>query len=151
MKGNKTFQSELTEKKKPIVLFFSGPTGVGKTESAKLLAKNLMFSEDAMIRFNMSEYMEQASLSKLIGTSPGYIGFEQNGRLTEAVNKNPNTIILLDEFEKAHPRISDIFLSIFDEGEIADSKNNVIDFRNTIIILTSNIGTQKKKQSRFSK
>ncbi|WP_394555368.1 hypothetical protein C1N61_27920 (plasmid) [Priestia aryabhattai] len=145
----KHFRSELTEKKKPIVLFFSGPTGVGKTESAKLLAKNLMFSEDAMIRFNMSEYMEQASLSKLIGTSPGYIGFEQNGRLTEAVNKNPNTIILLDEFEKAHPRISDIFLSIFDEGEIADSKNNVIDFRNTIIILTSNIGTQKKSNLGF--
>lgn len=145
----KRFKSELTEKKKPIVLFFAGPTGVGKTESAKLLAKNLLFSEDAMIRFNMSEYMEQASLSKLIGTSPGYIGFEQNGRLTEAVSKNPNTVILLDEFEKAHPRISDIFLSIFDEGEIADSKNNIIDFRNTIIILTSNIGTQKKSNVGF--
>lgn len=147
----KRFKSELTENEKPIVLFFAGPTGVGKTESAKLLAKNLMFSEDAMITFNMSEYMEQASLSKLIGTSPGYVGFEQNGRLTEAVSKNPNTIILLDEFEKAHPRISDIFLSIFDKGEIADSKNNVIDFRNTIIILTSNIGTQKKNNVGFQR
>lgn len=124
---------------KPAVLFFAGPTGVGKTESAKALAECLFDDEKMMQRFDMSEFMEEHSVSKLIGSPPGYKGDEE-GQLTEKVRRNPYSIILLDEFEKAHPKIANIFLQLFAEGRLTDSKGRTVDFKNTIIILTSNIG-----------
>ncbi|MED3831529.1 ATP-dependent Clp protease ATP-binding subunit, partial [Priestia megaterium] len=125
---------------KPVVLFFAGPTGVGKTESVKVLAETLYDSKKAMIRFDMSEYAEPTSVTKLIGASPGYLGYDQGGALTEKVYKTPHSIILLDEFEKAHPTISETFLQVFDDGILTDSKDKNVDFSQTIIILTSNIG-----------
>lgn len=124
---------------KPAVLFFAGPTGVGKTESAKALAECLFNDEKMMHRFDMSEFMEEHSVAKLIGSPPGYKG-EEEGQLTEKVRRNPHSIILLDEFEKAHPKIANIFLQLFAEGRLTDSKGKTVDFKNTIIILTSNIG-----------
>ncbi|RJS89839.1 ATP-dependent Clp protease ATP-binding subunit, partial [Ureaplasma urealyticum] len=121
---------------------FLGPTGVGKTELAKTLAKELFNSEKALIRFDMSEYMEKHSVSKLVGAPPGYIGYENAGVLTESVKRKPYSILLFDEIEKAHPDILNILLQILDEGSIKDAKNNEINFKNTIIIMTSNIGAE---------
>lgn len=141
---------KLKKKKKPTVLFFAGPTGVGKTESVKALAESLFGSEDAMYRFDMSEYMEEHSISKLIGTPPGFIGHDEEGQLTEKIRRNPYSIILLDEFEKSHPKVSNLFLQLFDDGRLTDSKGRTVDFRNTLIILTSNIGVKESRHVGFN-
>ena len=128
---------------RPIGSFlFLGPTGVGKTELAKTLAKNLFDDEKNMIRFDMSEYMEKFSVTRLIGAPPGYVGYEEGGQLTEAVRRKPYSVLLFDEVEKAHPDVFNIFLQILDDGRVTDSQGKLIDFKNTIIILTSNLGSQ---------
>ena len=133
---------------RPIGSFlFVGPTGVGKTELAKQLAKQMFGSEDAMIRFDMSEYMEQYSVSKLIGSAPGYVGYEEAGQLTEQVRHNPYSLILLDEIEKAHPDVLNLFLQILDDGRLTDSQGRTVSFKDTIIIMTSNAGQGIKNAS----
>ena len=128
---------------KPIGSFlFLGPTGVGKTELAKSLAQNLFDDENAMVRIDMSEYMEKYSVSRLIGAAPGYVGYEEGGQLTEAVRRKPYVVVLFDEIEKAHPDVFNILLQVLDDGRITDSQGRTVDFKNTIIILTSNIGAQ---------
>jgi len=127
---------------KPIGSFlFLGPTGVGKTELAKTLAATLFDSEDHFIRIDMSEYMEKHSVSRLIGAPPGYVGYEEGGQLTEAVRRNPYSVLLLDEIEKAHPDVANILLQILDDGRITDSQGRLVNFTNTVIIMTSNIGS----------
>ena len=129
--------------RRPIGSFiFLGPTGVGKTELAKALANQLFDSEDHMVRIDMSEYMEKYSVSRLVGAPPGYVGYEEGGQLTEAVRRNPYSIILLDEIEKAHPDVFNILLQVLDDGRITDSQGRLVDFKNTVIIMTSNIGSQ---------
>jgi ATP-dependent Clp protease ATP-binding subunit ClpB len=133
----------LKDPKRPIASFlFLGPTGVGKTELAKALAEQLFGDEDAMIRLDMSEFKEEHSVAKLIGAPPGYVGYEEGGKLTEAVRRKPYSVILLDEIEKAHPRVFDLFLQVLDDGRLTDSKGRTVDFRNTVIIMTSNVGSQ---------
>ena len=133
---------------RPIGSFlFVGPTGVGKTELAKQLAKQMFGSEDAMIRFDMSEYMEQYSVSKLIGSAPGYVGYEEAGQLTEQVRHNPYSLVLLDEIEKAHPDVLNLFLQILDDGRLTDSQGRTVSFKDTIIIMTSNAGQGIKNAS----
>lgn len=128
---------------KPIGSFlFLGPTGVGKTELAKSLAQNLFDDENAMVRIDMSEYMEKYSVSRLIGAAPGYVGYEEGGQLTETVRRKPYAVVLFDEIEKAHPDVFNILLQVLDDGRITDSQGRTVDFKNTIIILTSNIGAQ---------
>ena len=128
---------------KPIGSFlFLGPTGVGKTELAKSLAQNLFDDENAMVRIDMSEYMEKYSVSRLIGAAPGYVGYEEGGQLTEAVRRKPYAVVLFDEIEKSHPDVFNILLQVLDDGRITDSQVRTVDFKNTIIILTSNIGAQ---------
>jgi ATP-dependent Clp protease ATP-binding subunit ClpB len=127
---------------RPIGSFiFLGPTGVGKTELAKALAQSLFDSEDHMIRIDMSEYMEKHAVSRLIGAPPGYVGYEEGGQLTEAVRRNPYSVILLDEIEKAHPEVFNILLQMLDDGRVTDSQGRTVDFKNTVIIMTSNIGS----------
>nr|WP_081657801.1 AAA family ATPase [Sporosarcina ureae] len=127
---------------KPIGSFlFLGPTGVGKTELAKTLAATLFDSEDHFVRIDMSEYMEKHSVSRLVGAPPGYIGYEEGGQLTEAVRRNPYAVVLLDEIEKAHPDVANILLQILDDGRITDSQGRLVNFTNTVIIMTSNIGS----------
>jgi ATP-dependent Clp protease ATP-binding subunit ClpC len=131
----------LTEGSKPIAtLMFLGPTGVGKTELAKALAYTVFGDEDALIRIDMSEYMERHSVARLIGAPPGYVGYEEGGQLTERVRRKPYSVLLLDEIEKAHPDVHNILLQVFDDGRLTDGKGRVVDFTNTIIIATSNIG-----------
>jgi len=131
----------LNERNHPIAtMFFMGPTGVGKTELAKALTAELFGNETALIRIDMSEYRERHSVARLIGSPPGYVGYEEGGQLTEAVRRTPHSVILLDEIEKAHPEVTNIFLQIFDDGRLTDGKGRVVDFSNTIIIATSNIG-----------
>jgi ATP-dependent Clp protease ATP-binding subunit ClpC len=133
----------LKSPKRPVGSFlFLGPTGVGKTEMAKSLAVFLFGSENAMIRLDMSEYMEKHSVSKLIGSPPGYVGHEEGGQLTEKVKRNPYSVLLLDEIEKAHPDVFNILLQVFEDGQLTDSLGNTIDFKNCIIIMTSNIGAR---------
>lgn len=128
---------------RPIGSFiFLGPTGVGKTELAKTLAQALFDSEEQIIRIDMSEYMEKHSVSRLIGAPPGYVGYEEGGQLTEAVRRKPYSVILLDEMEKAHPEVFNILLQMLDDGRVTDSHGRVVDFKNTVIIMTSNIGSQ---------
>ena len=132
----------IKDERKPIGSFiFLGPTGVGKTELAKALAANLFDSEDHFIRIDMSEYMEKHSVSRLVGAPPGYIGYEEGGQLTEAVRRNPYSVVLLDEIEKAHPDVANILLQILDDGRITDSQGRLINFSNTVVIMTSNIGS----------
>lgn len=121
---------------------FLGPTGVGKTELAKALAEDLFDSEKHMVRIDMSEYMEKASVSRLVGAAPGYVGYEQGGQLTEAVRRNPYTIVLLDEIEKANPDVFNILLQVLDDGRLTDGQGRTVDFKNTIIIMTSNLGSE---------
>src|SRR2546430_15581413 len=121
---------------------FLGPTGVGKTEVARSLAAFLFGSEKAMIRFDMSEFMEKHSVSKLIGSPPGYVGYEEGGQLTERVRRNPYSVLLFDEIEKAHPDVFNILLQVYEDGILTDALGNTIDFKNTIIIMTSNIGAR---------
>jgi ATP-dependent Clp protease ATP-binding subunit ClpC len=131
---------------KPIGSFiFLGPTGVGKTEMAKVLARYLFDNDDALVRIDMSEYMEKFAVSRLVGAPPGYIGYEEGGQLTEKIRRKPYAVILLDEIEKAHPDVFNIMLQVLDEGFITDSLGRKVDFRNTIIIMTSNIGSRQLK------
>ena len=128
---------------KPIGSFlFLGPTGVGKTELAKSLADTLFDDESNMVRIDMSEYMEKHSVSRLIGAPPGYVGYDEGGQLTEAVRRKPYSVVLFDEVEKAHPDVFNILLQVLDDGRITDSQGRTVDFKNTILIMTSNIGAQ---------
>lgn len=136
--------------KKPSSFLFAGPTGVGKTELAKSIAKFILRSEKSLIRFDMSEYMEDVSVAKLIGASPGYVGYDEGGKLTNAVKNNPYSVILFDEIEKAHPKVYNIFLQILDDGILTDGKGKLVDFSNAVIIFTSNIGTTGVKHTGFA-
>ena len=136
----------LKDPNKPIGSFiFLGPTGVGKTYLAKVLAKYLFDSEDALIRIDMSEYMEKFAVSRLVGAPPGYVGYEEGGQLTEKVRRKPYSIVLLDEIEKAHPDVFHLLLQVLDDGQLTDSLGRKVDFKNTIIIMTSNIGSRQLK------
>lgn len=136
-------RSGMKDPNKPMGSFmFLGPTGVGKTELAKVLAQNLFDSEKALVRIDMSEYMEKHSVSKIIGAPPGYIGYDEGGNLTEIIRKKPYAVVLFDEIEKAHPDVFNILLQVLDDGRITDSKGRLVDFKNTIIIMTSNIGSK---------
>lgn len=133
----------LQDPNRPLGSFlFLGPTGVGKTELAKALAEDLFDSEEHMVRIDMSEYMEKHSVSRLVGAPPGYVGYEEGGQLTEAVRRSPYTIVLLDEIEKAHPDVFNILLQVLDDGRLTDSKGRMVDFKNTVLIMTSNVGSQ---------
>jgi ATP-dependent Clp protease ATP-binding subunit ClpC len=137
----------LKDPKKPIGTFiFLGPTGVGKTELARSLARYMFDSEDALIRIDMSEYMEKFTVSRLIGAPPGYVGYEEGGQLTERVRRKPYSVILLDEIEKAHPDIYNILLQVLDDGQLTDGLGRKVDFKNTMIIMTSNIGVRQLKE-----
>jgi ATP-dependent Clp protease ATP-binding subunit ClpC len=128
---------------RPIASFiFSGPTGVGKTELTKALAAYFFGSEDAMIRLDMSEFMERHTVSKLIGSPPGYVGYNEGGQLTEAVRRRPYTVVLFDEIEKAHPDVFNMLLQILEDGRLTDAKGRTVDFKNTLLIMTSNIGSK---------
>ena len=136
-------RSGIKDPKKPIASFmFLGPTGVGKTEVARTLAFELFDDESHMVRIDMSEYMEKFSVSRLIGSPPGYVGYDEGGQLTEAVRRNPYSIILFDEVEKAHPEVLNLLLQILDDGRLTDSNGRTVDFKNTIIIMTSNLGSE---------
>ena len=136
----------LKDPNKPIGSFiFLGQTGVGKTQLAKVLASELFDSENALVRIDMSEYMEKFSVSRLIGAPPGYVGYEEGGQLTEKIRRKPYAVVLLDEIEKAHPDVFNMLLQVLDDGYLTDSLGRKIDFRNTIIIMTSNIGARKLK------
>jgi len=138
----------LKDPRRPIGSFiFLGPTGVGKTEMAKALARYLFDSEEALIRIDMSEYMEKFSVSRLVGAPPGYVGYEEGGQLTEKVRRKPYSVVLLDEIEKAHPDVFNILLQVFDDGILTDSLGRRVDFKNTILIMTSNIGTRDLKRA----
>jgi ATP-dependent Clp protease ATP-binding subunit ClpC len=149
MKVTKAIQRNrlgLKSPSKPIGSFiFLGPTGVGKTETAKALARYMFDSEDALIRIDMSEYMEKFSVSRLIGAPPGYVGYEEGGQLTEKVRRKPYSVVLLDEIEKAHPDVFNILLQVLDDGQLTDSLGRKVDFKNTLIIMTSNIGVRQLK------
>ena len=137
----------LKSTKRPPSFIFVGPTGVGKTELAKSLAYEMFGNENSIIRVDMSEYMESHSTSKLIGSPPGYVGYDDAGQLTEKVKRNPYSIVLLDEIEKAHPDVFNILLQVLDDGRLTDSQGNTINFENTIIIMTSNAGSNQNTNS----
>jgi len=136
-------RSGLQDPNRPIGSFLLlGPTGVGKTELCKALAETLFDDEHAMVRIDMSEFMERHTVSRLIGAPPGYVGYEEGGRLTEAVRRRPYAVVLLDEIEKAHPDVFNILLQVLDDGRLTDNRGHTVDFTNTIIVMTSNIGSQ---------
>ena len=139
----------LKDPQKPIGSFiFLGPTGVGKTELSKALAEAMFGDENAMIRVDMSEYMEKYSVSKLVGSPPGYVGYDEGGQLTEKVRRKPYSVILFDEIEKAHPDVFNILLQILDDGRLTDAKGRTVNFKNTVIIMTSNVGASTIKKQR---
>ncbi len=135
-------RADITTKKRPVSFIFAGPTGVGKTELVKTIAEVMFNNEEALIRIDMSEYMEKHAVSKLIGSPPGYVGYDDAGQLTEKVRRKPYSVILLDEIEKAHPDVFNIFLQILDDGRIADSHGKIVNFENTIIVMTTNSGSE---------
>src|SRR5690625_214843 len=140
----------LKDPKRPIGSFiFLGPTGVGKTELARALAEAMFADEDAMIRIDMSEYMEKHSTSRLVGSPPGYVGYDEGGQLTEMVRRKPYSVILLDEVEKAHPEVFNILLQVLEDGRLTDSKGRLVDFRNTVLIMTSNVGASELKRNNY--
>lgn len=140
----------LKDPKRPIGSFiFLGPTGVGKTELARALAEAMFEDEDAMIRIDMSEYMEKHSTSRLVGSPPGYVGYEEGGQLTEKVRRKPYSVVLLDEVEKAHPEVFNILLQVLEDGRLTDSKGRLVDFRNTVLIMTSNVGASELQRNRY--
>lgn len=140
----------LKDPKRPIGSFiFLGPTGVGKTELARALAEAMFGDEDAMIRIDMSEYMEKHATSRLVGSPPGYVGYEEGGQLTEKVRRKPYSVILLDEIEKAHPEVFNILLQVLEDGRLTDSKGRLVDFRNTVLIMTSNVGASELKRNKY--
>jgi ATP-dependent Clp protease ATP-binding subunit ClpB len=131
----------LSDPKRPIGSFiFLGPTGVGKTETARALAEFLFDDEQAMVRIDMSEYMEKHAVARLIGAPPGYVGYDEGGQLTEAIRRHPYAVVLFDEIEKAHPDVFNVLLQIMDDGRLTDSKGRTVDFKNTVLIMTSNLG-----------
>jgi ATP-dependent Clp protease ATP-binding subunit ClpB len=133
----------LGQEHRPIATFlFLGPTGVGKTELAKALAETVFGDEQAIIRIDMSEYMERHAVARLIGAPPGYVGYDEGGQLTERVRRRPYSVILLDEIEKAHPDVFNVLLQVLDDGRLTDGQGRTVDFRNTVIIMTSNLGSQ---------
>ena len=135
----------LKDPKRPIGSFlFLGPTGVGKTELCKSLAEAMFGDENAMIRIDMSEYMERHTVSRLIGSPPGYVGHDEGGQLTEKVRRKPYSVVLFDEIEKAHEDVWNIMLQILDDGRITDSQGRTVDFKNTVIVMTSNIGCRRQ-------
>ena len=139
----------LKDPRRPIGAFiFLGPTGVGKTELVRALAEFMFGSEEAMIRLDMSEFMERHTVARLVGAPPGYIGYEEGGQLTEAVRRKSYSVILLDEIEKAHPEVFNMLLQIMDDGRLTDAKGRKVDFRNTIIIMTSNVGADLIRRER---
>ena len=133
----------LNDENRPLGSFlFLGPTGVGKTELTKALAEYLFDDDSAMTRIDMSEYQEQHSVARLIGAPPGYVGYDEGGALTEAVRRRPYQVVLFDEVEKAHPKVFDVLLQVFDDGRLTDGQGRTVDFKNTLIVMTSNLGTQ---------
>jgi len=144
-------RSGIKDPNRPIGSFiFMGPTGVGKTEVAKTLADALFDSDKNIVRMDMSEFMEKSAVSKLVGSPPGYVGFELGGQLTEKVRRQPYSIVLFDEIEKAHPDVLNILLQILDDGRLTDSQGHLVDFRNTIIIMTSNLGSEALLENKAS-
>ncbi|RYG72753.1 ATP-dependent Clp protease ATP-binding subunit [Lentibacillus lipolyticus] len=140
----------LKDPKRPIGSFiFLGPTGVGKTELARALAESMFADEEAMIRIDMSEYMEKHATSRLVGSPPGYVGYDEGGQLTEKVRTKPYSVVLLDEVEKAHPEVFNILLQVLEDGRLTDSKGRVVDFRNTVLIMTSNVGANELKRNKY--
>jgi len=143
-------RSGLKDPRRPTGSFiFLGPTGVGKTELARALAEFLFDDETAMVRIDMSEYMERFAVSRLVGAPPGYVGYDEGGQLTEAVRRRPYTVVLLDEIEKAHPEVFNILLQVMEDGRLTDSQGRVVDFRNAVIIMTSNVGAQMIQEDRM--
>jgi ATP-dependent Clp protease ATP-binding subunit ClpC len=139
----------LKDPKRPTGSFiFLGPTGVGKTELARALAEFLFGNEDALVRIDMSEYMERFAVSRLVGAPPGYVGYDEGGQLTERVRRRPYSVVLLDEIEKAHPEVFNLLLQVLEDGRLTDSQGHVVDFRNTVIVMTSNIGTSSMDSGR---
>ena len=135
----------ISPKHKPVSFIFVGPTGVGKTELVKQLAQDLFNSPDALIRFDMSEFMEKHSVSRIVGSPPGYVGYDEAGQLTEKIRRKPYAVILFDEIEKAHPDVMNVLLQILDDGEITDSHGRKVNFENTVIVMTSNAGSERKE------
>ncbi|MGH3129051.1 MAG: AAA family ATPase, partial [Gaiellaceae bacterium] len=143
-------RSGLQDPNRPIGSFiFLGPTGVGKTELARALAEFMFDDERAMVRLDMSEYQERHTVARLVGAPPGYVGYEEGGQLTEAVRRRPYTVVLLDEIEKAHSEVFDVLLQLLDDGRLTDGQGRTVDFRNTVIIMTSNIRSQNELRDRF--
>ena len=144
-------RSGLKDPSRPIGSFiFIGPSGVGKTELAKALAWFMFDDEEALVRIDMSEYREQHTVSRLFGAPPGYVGYEEGGQLTEAVRRRPYRVILFDEIEKAHPEVWNALLQILDDGRLTDGQGNIVDFRNTVLIMTSNLGTEYVTKGRHA-